>query len=106
MKSERPILISLFCVGGFFFCSLGIILVFHVALTFGKLFGLYRCLSLIFLAFCFGGLWMMRRWTVWGLAGYFLVNQAACWAFGTWDKNTLAPLVPLVVAVAYYRRMK
>ena|SRR5579859_5090487 len=106
MKSERPALLTAFCILGLAACSIGIILVYNVALTVGKLYALYRSLGLTFLVFCFGGLFLMRRWTVWGLGGYFLVNQAVCWAFGTWDKSTLASLVPLAVAAAYYRRMK
>jgi hypothetical protein len=71
----------------------------------GKLYGLYRSLSLAVLVVCYAGLWRMKRWAVAALAAVILVNQAVCWAYGTWGKETLGPLLILAIALAYFRRM-
>jgi len=107
MKSERPLPITLICIAGFFACSLGMILVYTPAvLKMGKVYALFRSLNFTSLVVCFGGFWMMRRWAFWAFAACFAVNQIVCLSFGTWDKNTLGPLVALAVAGVYYRRMK
>jgi hypothetical protein len=72
----------------------------------GKLYALFRSLSLTTLVICFGGLWRMKRWAVWVYAACFVLNQIVCLYAGTWDKATLGPLLPLLVAAAYYPRMK
>jgi hypothetical protein len=107
MKPKRPVAITILCLAGFFVCSLGMILVYSpTVLQAGKIYALYRSMGFTFLVVCFGGLWMMRRWAVWAFAGYFVVNQIVCLGFGIWDKNTLEPLLPLAITLAYYRKMK
>lgn len=107
MKSERPLLLTLICLLGFAACSFGMILVYTPAvLNIGKAYALFRSLSFTSLVVCYGGLWMMRRWGAWALAVCFVLNQLGCLYFGTWDKNTLLPLLFLMVAAAYYRRMR
>ena len=108
MKSqERPFPITLICLLGFAACSLGMILVYSpTVIQAGKVYAIYRSLGFSCLAFCFAGLWMMRRWGVWAFGAYFILNQIVCWAFDKWDWNTMGPLLPLAVALAYYRRMK
>lgn len=107
MKPERPLPITLLCIAGFLACSLGMILVYSPSiLREGMVYALYRSLGFTFLVVCFAGLWMMRRWSVWTLAAYFILNQAVCLSYGIWEKGTLGPLLILALAIVYYRRMR
>jgi hypothetical protein len=107
MKSERPGILTFFCILGFIICFLGMILVISPEVQArGKLFAVYFSLNFAFLAVCLGGLWLMRQWAFWAYVGYFVVNQAVSFAFQVWSPQTLMPLILLAVAVVYYRRME
>jgi len=106
MKPPRPAVLTVLCVMGFIAGFLGMFLVYSPSvIQAGKVYALFRSLSFAFLVVCFGGIWNMRRWAVWGLGVYFLANQAVCWSYGLWDKGTLGPLLIVAVVAAYYRRM-
>lgn len=107
MKSERPVPLTFLCLAGFIGCLLGVFVVYSPSVQkMGMVYALFRSFGFSFLIACFYGLWTMRRWSLWALGAYFLVNQAVCLAYGTWDKGTLGPLVVLGIGLIYSRRMQ
>lgn len=108
MKPERPALLTIICLAGFFFNGiLGPILVYSPEIQMlGKAYALYCSLGFTLLIICFYGLWNMRRWAVWTLGTYAVVNLGVGWALGHWERGNLANLVILAISVFYYRRMR
>jgi hypothetical protein len=107
VNPKRPIPITLLCIAGFFACLTGMFLVYSPSVQqLGKAYALFRSMGFTFLALCFVGLWMMRRWSVWALAVYFAINQVVCLLYGLWDIATLGPLLILAISAVYYRRMR
>jgi len=51
------------------------------------------------------GLWRMKRWALILVVALFLANQGILLVAGAWHAWTLASVLPLAMALRYFKRM-
>jgi hypothetical protein len=105
---ERPILIIIICVIGFFAAALSVPAFFMVAMLslppwYPVLLGISTVIGLA----CLIGLWMMRKWAVYTYTGLSATNQVILIATGLWNPFTLLlPAIVIVVMFIYLSKMR
>lgn len=105
---KRPIIITIFCVLGFFVTLCSIPIIFFVdtkdiiGAWFPPVFLFFSALELITLV----GLWMMKKWSVILYIVIFATVQVALLATGSWSISTLInPGILLAISFTQYTKM-
>jgi hypothetical protein len=107
MIRKRPLAITIICCIGFIGGLTAIPMAFSPqAQAIGHLYPLFLLLSAVIGLICFGGLWMMRRWSVIAYTSLAIVSQATLIALGTWSVTALVvPGLVTAICLFYYRSM-
>lgn len=107
MIRKRPLAITIICCIGFVGGLTAIPMAFSPqAQAIGHLYPLFLLLSATLGLICFGGLWMMRRWSVIAYTSLTIASQATLIALGTWSVTALVvPGLVTAICLFYYRSM-
>jgi hypothetical protein len=107
MKSKVPFPLLVLSVFGLLGCFFGLFLLISPPVQrVGRSYALYLSVAFVFRAVLFSGLLMMRKWAVWGLLLFSLLDQSVCLYFRIWNPSTLLPPLTVVFCFFYYRRME
>lgn len=110
-KPAPPVPVIILCLLGFLMCFLRMFTVLAPQVReVSPLYPPYISMTTLYLIFVLYGFWMMRRWSLWAFAAYFLAQAAVSWAFHFWTPNAVVislafPLALVLASAFYYRRM-
>lgn len=103
-KPKRPAPIAVMCIVGFIASLLGLPFVFSdLGWGVGAWYPPYVAITTLIGFACFFGMWMMKKWGMYGYVGLTAVNQIVFLISGNWNLMVLA--VPAIVIFFAYKHL-
>jgi len=103
-NGSRPKAITIICVVGVIGALLSFPIIFSdLAWQVGAWYPPYLGLTMLVGLVCIVGLWMMKKWGMYGYIGLTVVNQVVLLLMGSW--NIMVLLVPGIVIYFAYKHL-